>query len=292
MTLAELYQNHDGYVSDKWSSYLAVYERVLSPLKQAPISLLEVGVQNGGSLQIWAKYFSNHQKIVGCDINPDCAKLRFDTPTISVVVGDVTDSDTLLSVATVAPRLDIIIDDGSHTSRDIVSTFCALFPHLKQDGLFIVEDLHCSYWLEWEGGLNTLDSSMEFFKCLADIINFEHWQSNISRHELLERFNIPGEITEVDLAGIHSIEFVNSMCIIKRRPPQQNTLGIRNVVGVDQNVCAVKHTNGSTSQIIKDERGRLSEVFKLEQIEKSLEDHLFRVRDRLATLKSPTAQQD
>lgn len=56
-TLKQLYALHTGKVSDKWSSYLDAYENILSKYRHKPINLLEVGVQNGGSLEIWAKYF-------------------------------------------------------------------------------------------------------------------------------------------------------------------------------------------------------------------------------------------
>ena len=87
-TVRSLYAEHQGYVLDKWTSYLPVYDRWLSSYQDTPIRLLEVGVQNGGSLQVWAKYFASAKKIVGCDINPDCAQLEFDDPRIAPVLGD------------------------------------------------------------------------------------------------------------------------------------------------------------------------------------------------------------
>jgi hypothetical protein len=77
-TLQELYLQHTGKVSDKWSLYLSVYDQILKSYRNANVRLLEIGVQNGGSLEIWSKYFSNAKLIVGCDINPECGKLRYD----------------------------------------------------------------------------------------------------------------------------------------------------------------------------------------------------------------------
>src|SRR5690606_9352585 len=79
-TIAELYETHDGNVSDKWTSYFAFYERAFSPIRNKPVRLLEVGIQNGGSLEIWGKYFSNAQKLLGCDINPNCRKIVHTDP--------------------------------------------------------------------------------------------------------------------------------------------------------------------------------------------------------------------
>ena len=61
--LRQLYADHSGFVSDKWEAYFPVYERWLALYRQQPIRLLEVGVQNGGSLAVWGQYFSFAEKI-------------------------------------------------------------------------------------------------------------------------------------------------------------------------------------------------------------------------------------
>jgi len=47
-------QKKTGKVSDKWDSYLPIYDRLFGPRKDDAIGLLEIGVQNGGSLEIWS----------------------------------------------------------------------------------------------------------------------------------------------------------------------------------------------------------------------------------------------
>ena len=87
-SLQQTLQEHTGKLSDKWKLYVGEYERLLSPYQDRPVNLLEIGIQNGGSLEIWAKYFPHALKFVGCDINPKCSLLRYDDPRIAVVVGD------------------------------------------------------------------------------------------------------------------------------------------------------------------------------------------------------------
>ena len=87
-TLHQLYAEHTGNVSDKWSLYLTEYDRLFNDYRDKPIRLLEIGIQNGGSLEIWSKYFSNAVALIGCDINPDCARLSYDDPHIGCVIGD------------------------------------------------------------------------------------------------------------------------------------------------------------------------------------------------------------
>ncbi|MBZ9566655.1 class I SAM-dependent methyltransferase [Modicisalibacter tunisiensis] len=247
-TLTECYKAHDGRVSDKWSLYLDEYERLFAPIRNKPIHLLEIGVQNGGSLEIWGEYFPQAQKIVGCDINPACAQLNYRKPTINVVIGDVNKDDTLAQVFKHAEQYDIVIDDGSHTSQDIIHTFCTLLPHVKQGGLFVAEDLHCSYWKKFNGGLYEPRAAMAFFKALADIPNFEHWGlEGHTRRRVLAPFGISEELTETLLTEIHSVEFINSMCVINRQPAEKNVLGLRCVAGELEEVASVKQVNGTSS---------------------------------------------
>src|SRR5206468_3414241 len=74
-SLVDTFLGHDGHVSDKWEHYLAIYELELARFGANPIHLLEIGVQNGGSLEIWAKYLPTGSSIVGLDIDPACASL-------------------------------------------------------------------------------------------------------------------------------------------------------------------------------------------------------------------------
>lgn len=248
-TLKEIYQQHKGKVSDKWSLYLDSYDKILSHYRSQPINMLEIGVQNGGSLEIWAKYFPHAQHIIGCDIHPKCGELQYDDQRIQVIIGNAIHDITQQHIAQVSPNFDIIIDDGSHTSSDIIHTFARYFNQLNDGGIFIFEDLHCSYWQRYEGGLYHPHSAIAFFKNLIDIINYEHWGLPAERNEVLRDFYQTYHLHSIiDLDHIHSIEFINSMCVITKRSPIENELGTRLVVGdtaiVETQVIAL---NGSKS---------------------------------------------
>ncbi|GCB06402.1 class I SAM-dependent methyltransferase [Ralstonia sp. SET104] len=232
-TLRQLYQKHRGKVSDKWDAYLSGYDAQFNPYRQQEIRLLEIGIQNGGSLEIWREYFPEAKKLIGCDINPECAKLHYDDPRITVVVGDANSDECERRILTHSDAFDIIIDDGSHTSTDIIRSFARYFSHLKHGGLYVVEDLHCSYWREYEGGLPHPYSSMSFLQRLTDIVNYEHWGIDKTRSEHLSRFanRYATVFNEQLLAEIHSVEFQNSLCLIRKASPEHNTLGPRVVAG-------------------------------------------------------------
>ena len=246
-TIQDLYNAHRGKVSDKWSSYFNEYQRLFQEFRDEPISLLEIGIQNGGSLEIWAKYFANARCIIGCDINENCRKLTFDDPRVAVFVGDANSDAIKREIARQSARFDIIIDDGSHKSRDIVKSFSQYFPLLNAGGIFFAEDLHCSYWQDFEGGLFDPLSSIAFFKDLSDIINHEHWGIPETRKALLESFRIAygAEFFEPDLAEIQSVEFMNSICVVRKRKDQDVGLGIRCIAGTLSEVFSPQNQHGS-----------------------------------------------
>jgi GT2 family glycosyltransferase len=238
-TLFDIHTLHQGKVSDKWERYLYEYDSVLSTYRNKNINLLEIGIQNGGSLEVWSKYFNNANLLIGCDIDMNCLNLQYEEPCIKVVVGDATQEKTKKEVFNYTNEFDIVIEDASHFSNHIIKAFVDFFPKIKDGGIFIAEDLHCSYWKDWEGGLYDPYSSLSFFKLLVDIINFEHWGVNKKRISILEGFSKKYNINfnlEL-LSHIHSVEFINSMCIIKKRIPKDNDIGQRYITGTIADVC-------------------------------------------------------
>lgn len=237
-TLLDLYKSHTGKVSDKWALYLREYDRLFAPYREQAIAMLEIGVQNGGSLEIWSQFFPNAQKFVGCDINPDCAKLTYADPRIAVIVGDATMPETQAQVLAQSASFDLIIEDGSHTSSDIVKAFARYFPALKTGGLFVAEDLHCSYWQDYDGGIFHPYSSITFFKHLADMVNHEHWGVVKSRTELIAGFKqvLNVDFDETLLGQISSVEFVNSICVVRKSDLSMNCLGGRIIAGKTESV--------------------------------------------------------
>lgn len=236
--LRDLYLEHVGKVSDKWELYVNEYDRLFRDLKSNDISLLEIGIQNGGSLEIYAKYFQSFHVIVGCDVNPQCYNLKYEDERISLVIGDINSLRVFEEISNISNQFDIIIDDGSHKPNDIISTFANYFNLVKKNGMYIVEDMHCSYWQDYESGINFPYSSMAFFKRLADIINFEHWGAEVQRSYLLKGFESYYNISFEDTAlnEIHSIEIINSLVVVRKKTPEQNILGKQIVVGEDESV--------------------------------------------------------
>jgi Methyltransferase domain len=162
--------------TDKWGShwYTQHYQRYFAPLKHRRLNLLEIGVGGyehegggGASLRMWKAYFRKG-RIVGIDLYD---KRRLSEPRVDVRQCDQTDSEALHRLSSEYGGFDIIIDDGSHLNEHVIQTFQMLFPLLRHNGIYVVEDTQTSYWPTWGGGINNPQSSMAFFKTLADGLN-------------------------------------------------------------------------------------------------------------------------
>ena len=146
--------NTDRYDTDKCQSqhYLDNYSEYFSSLKESNISLLELGIHKGGSLLLWRDYFSRGE-ISGLDMNP----VEIDDPTgrVHIYKGQQHDTSLLDRIAEErAPKgFDIIIDDCSHIGAFTKISFWHLFDnHLKNGGIYTIEDWGTGYWDQWIDG--------------------------------------------------------------------------------------------------------------------------------------------
>lgn len=147
-TLLELYQEfaffplhcagvHVG-LTDKGTthSYIEAYEELFAPYRHQEISLLEIGIERGASLLLWAKYFEG-SRITGIDLNPKLILPEVCIhPHIQLVFADATQEIDNLST------YDIIIDDGSHHVEDQLQTFNLLYSRLNSGGIYVIEDVN------------------------------------------------------------------------------------------------------------------------------------------------------
>ena len=232
-SIEALHRAKTGKVSDKWSSYLTHYDRLFRPLRDTPVRLLEIGVQNGGSLETWAQYFHAAETLVGCDIDPRCATLSYDDPRIKIVVGDANGEDIRQRIAALAPQFDIVIDDGSHRSADIIAAFVGYFPLLAPGGIYVVEDTHCLYMDDMGGGLLNESGAHAFFKRLTDVVNFQFWTGQAAiQHYLQSFFSVKATPAFILEGWIDGIEFRNSLITLRKAmAPGHGKLGERVTVG-------------------------------------------------------------
>lgn len=124
--------------TDKSSGYMANYEREVGHLRSERITILELGVQRGGSLLLWRDLFPE-ALIAGLDLN--LVQIQDDTGRIRVFQGYQQDEKTLEAMARdIAPNgFGVIIDDASHLGGYTAASFRCLFPrHLKPGGVYVM----------------------------------------------------------------------------------------------------------------------------------------------------------
>ncbi len=140
--LANLYKTDKGYDNGSGHNFAEVYDQYLNPFRETYLNILEIGIWDGGSLNMWADYFPN-AKIHGLDIED---KSFYNTDRIKCSIVDQSSTDSLQSFAAAHSEgyYDLIIDDGSHHMRDQQITLAYLLPLLKSGGTYILEDLHTS----------------------------------------------------------------------------------------------------------------------------------------------------
>ena len=245
--LIQLSLSHTGKYSDKWESYLHAYWFHLKSIQDSSCDILEIGIQNGGSLEIWSKFFPKANQIIGFDNDPKCGQLRFDDPRIRVFVGDASSKEAAVTVEKTTSNLGLVIDDGSHKSGDIIRSFLLFFPQLNPGGIFIIEDLHASYWAGWEGGLSDPNSSMQFLKLLADVVNFNHWGIQAKSTDIFDSISATAGLIDQDLLSkIDSVTFADSLCIITKKDSNASGLGMRVGSGIQAEVEQLAaESNGS-----------------------------------------------
>lgn len=169
--LTELFNAHNERLLFKWNHYIEHYERHFSKFVGEEISILEIGVANGGSLQLWKKYFGSKSFIVGIDIDEKC---KFNEDQIIVEIGSQTNLNFLNHIVKKYGPFDIIIDDGSHMQKDIRKTFNFLYNHLKNGGVYVLEDLHCAYFPSYQGGYKSPNNFIEYMIGFIHDINFRY----------------------------------------------------------------------------------------------------------------------
>ena len=162
--------------TDKDEGYLKYYREFFQPFRDKPVRLLELGVWNGGSLELWRDYFINGT-ITGIDIEP---KARIaDMARISIYEASQDDLRALDGIAgREAPGgFDIIIDDAAHVGHLAKRSFWHLFRHhLKPGGLYAIEDWGTGYWPSWPDGREAVppdeDDAMQLSSHQAGMVGF------------------------------------------------------------------------------------------------------------------------
>jgi SAM-dependent methyltransferase len=204
-TLDEIALSYDTDKSSDEHFYTRYYEKILEPLRDKPIKLLEIGVQYGKSLHMWNEYLPSAE-IFGIDIK-NCQQYQSDR--IHIFMGNSTDARFMFALNDKHGPFDIIIDDGSHHNLWTYLAFENLMQLIKPGGYYCIEDLHCSYWNDKEFGTPLIIPRL---KTLLDQINAYGKSSYADRNKDKEE----DKIISFWEKEIESFTLYRSLAIIKR----------------------------------------------------------------------------
>ncbi len=144
-------------ITDKVTNhtYDQMYGMFLMPLRgsSAPMKMLEIGLGcdmwygPGASVRLWRTLFPRAE-IWEAELDAQCVKHHAATlrsMRVNALIGSQGDPETLrLWSELVGTDIDIVIDDGSHRSEHVLSTFDTFWPLLRPGGHYFIEDIHVS----------------------------------------------------------------------------------------------------------------------------------------------------
>jgi len=174
--IADFYASGNRTLSgDKWYHYFDIYEHHFNRYVGKSPVIVEVGVQGGGSMEMWLNYFGPGVQVHGIDIDYQAVERCAHLP-VKIHIGDQANPIFWTQFKEQVPHVDILIDDGGHTWMQQLVTLNEMLFHLADDGIYLCEDIHTSYRPEY--GRKGIPPFTESIKRLVDELNGRHW-----RHE-------------------------------------------------------------------------------------------------------------
>lgn len=164
-SLKEIFLSHKGRSSHRFIHGMEIYDEYFSQYRDKEVTIVEVGVAQGGGLQIWKKYFGSKAKVYGIDVNES---FLFKEEQIEIFIGNQKNRSFLKEVFNKIGSVDILIDDGEHEPNGQIATFEESIPYIKEGGLYVCEDLHNAYHPDY---IN--NSFMDYLKNKIDFINIK-----------------------------------------------------------------------------------------------------------------------
>lgn len=220
---AEFYKIGKNCKSDKFyqHNYHNFYPKFIEHYtKFNDLAMLEIGVENKYSLNLWLKYYPN-AFIYGADINVSDEGERF-----KIFKADQSKPDDLnMIINNITKPLFLIIDDGSHIPEHQILTFNLLFNKLLPGGTYIIEDIETSYWsknfiynYKTNYGYHHPKSIIEFFKLVIDDINRLFLTDN---NKNIQKDFIRNRLSENVRENISTITFTHNSIIITKKSEEE-----------------------------------------------------------------------
>jgi|TARA_R110002074_G_C12503556_1_gene662793 hypothetical protein len=125
-------------------SYIPVYDELFRDKKDSAIKLLEVGVSQGGSINLFKEYFKNGE-VIGCDIAPSPEWLN-EFENVTIYCEDFYTETAINKFPN--NYFDIVIDDGIHSLESFKFLIERFLYKINLGGLLILEDIPDIEWID------------------------------------------------------------------------------------------------------------------------------------------------
>jgi hypothetical protein len=193
----------DGSIH-KWHHYFQIYNRHFSKYIGKKVNILEIGIDKGGSVKMWKKYFGSKVAVYGLDIDPAAKKYADPKNGIHIFIGDQSDRKFMRGLMKKLPKIDILIDDGGHTTKQQINTFLECYDKIAEDGVYLCEDLHTNYWKSF---IDSKETFVDFAKRHIDYLNYWFWDGAWDKKKAVPQFT----------AITHSMCFYNSIIVFEKQ---------------------------------------------------------------------------
>jgi len=148
-SLSYIYSNYSESPGiDHYTKYGPAYDENIYHLREKALSegrkvkVLEIGVQSGGSTRAWKRYFRGTLDYTGLDIDPRCKMFESPKEGIRIVIGSQLHTQVLSDLCKKYGPFDLVVDDGGHTNKMMLTSLNSLWSCMKDDGVYVIEDLH------------------------------------------------------------------------------------------------------------------------------------------------------
>jgi hypothetical protein len=182
MSLFEIYKSLN-LKAGKLTGYFPVYEKILKDLKSKPIVFVEVGVMDGGSLEMWIKYLHEDSRIIGVELNENAIKLR--DKGYEIFIGDQSSPEFWKKFYNEVGMIDVLLDDGGHTNLCQIVTVNESINNINDGGKIIIEDVGTSFMPRFGNPCKT--SFLNYSKNVVNRLYGRNQSLNIKRSNLFEQ---------------------------------------------------------------------------------------------------------
>lgn len=145
------FENPGGTDKQTIHSYGPVYEHLLSSFAKNNITILEIGIQLGGSMLLWHDLLPK-SFVIGIDIEEsyhESIPARMNDERYRFIIDDAYCDKTAERVKQLAPDgIDVVIDDGPHTLDSMLHFLDLYLPLLNKGGIAIIEDIQNPSWID------------------------------------------------------------------------------------------------------------------------------------------------